>query len=327
MVALAAASVQLLAAIAMLGVLWFGLEALHTGKLSGPMLVGLLLAVIGSFEATAVVVRSVGRLGVAVAAAERLKTLATQEPPIADPLAPQLIPVGGDIVFDHVTFGYSDRPVLDDISISIRKGSRMAILGTSGTGKSTFAALLLRLADPQAGSISISGVDLRTAPHGEVHRHVALLTQDSPVFIDSVRDNLLIGRADATDTELWQALVAAHLAEFVRSLPEGLDTLLGEAGRTMSAGQARRLCLARALLSPAEIIVLDEPTSGLDAETEALFLADLRDATAGRTVILATHAALPAGAVDAVYRLIGGRLSVAAPIDSGQGAIGDDLVF
>ena len=308
-VALASAAVQLLAATAMLAVLWFGLEAVHDGRVGGPVLVGLLLAVVGSFEATAVVVRSVGKLGVAVAAAKRLKAMTAQEPFIRDPLTPVPLPGGADVEFNQVSFGYGpDRLVLDGLSLSIGAGKRVAIQGPSGSGKSTILALLLRLDDPSAGSVTIAGAGLRTVAQAAIHQRVALLAQDCPVFMDTIRNNLLIGRAEATDAALWQALAAARLADFVRAMPAGLDSFVGEAGRTLSAGQARRLCLARALLSGAEIIALDEPTSGLDSETETAFLRDLADATAGRTVVIATHATLPPGAVDQLYRLAGGKL-------------------
>ncbi len=328
-VTVAAAVVQVLAAIAMLGVLWFGLAAVRDGGLGGPVLVGLLLAVVASFEATATVVRSIGKLGIAMAAAQRLRSMATQQAPIRETAAPRPLLAGGRVVFDRVAFAYdAGRRVLDEFDLSIASGERIAILGASGAGKSTITALLLRLFDPQSGTISIGGVDLRDAAQNEVHRHVALLAQDAPVFMDSIGNNLRIGRADASDAELWQVLGAARLAAFVRSLPDGLDAIAGETGKTMSVGQARRLCLARTLLSGAEIIVLDEPTSGLDAESETAFLADLATATAGRTVILCTHARLPPGAVDTIYRLDGGCLTaVVADFDAGQGAVGTGLMF
>ena len=128
------------------------------------------------------------------------------------------------------------------------------------------------------------------------------------MFLGTIRSNLLIGDAKASDERLWQALDSARLGDFVRSLANGLDTWTGETGRTLSAGQARRLCLARALLSPAQVLLLDEPTQGLDREAEQAFLEDLLVATQGRTVIMVTHAALPVDAVERVYRLEAGQL-------------------
>src|SRR5690606_3469642 len=166
----------------------------------------------------------------------------------------------------------------------------------------------LRLADPRQGRILLGDVPLTDLQTADIHAHMALLSQDSPVFIDTIRDNLIIARPTANEDELWAALAKARLDDFVRSLPKGLDTVLGEAGRTLSAGQARRLCLARALLSDAPILLLDEPTNALDRETELAFFETLAEATTDRTVIMVTHAALPEGSVDRVLTLKAGRL-------------------
>ena len=179
----------------------------------------------------------------------------------------------------------------------------MALVGPSGAGKSTVLHLLLRLADVQGGAITFDGVDLRDMAQDDWHRHVALLAQDAPVFLGTIRDNLRIGDPAADDARCLRMLDHARLGDFVRSLPRGLDTWLGEAGGTLSAGQARRLCLARALLSPARLIVLDEPTTGLDRANEIAFFQDIVQATQGRTVLLVTHAQLPAGTVDRVVRM------------------------
>lgn len=314
--AFASGTVEALAALSALGVLWFGLEAMRAGGLGGPMLVALLLAVMGSFEAPGVLVRSIGKLGVASAAAERLQALATRPPPIADPVNPSELGAADTIVFDLVRFGHSrQRAVLNELCLTIEAGQRVAIKGASGAGKSTLVSLLLRLADPQAGTISVGGVDIGTVRQAEVHRRIALLAQDTPVFMDTVRNNLAIGRLAATDAELWRALDAARLGGFIRGTKGGLDGFLGEGGRTLSAGQARRLSLARVLVSHASIVVLDEPTSGLDPETERAFLADLAGAIEGKTTLIVTHATLPEGAVDKTYYLENGRLGETAPHD------------
>ena len=308
---LAAAVTQALAGAAMISVLWFGIAAVHAGTIDGPVLAGLLLGTIASFEATGAVVRGVARLGVSAAAAERLKAISTSKPMVSDPVAPKPLP-NGDVRFESVIFGHDpQRPVLRGLDLHMKQGSRVAIIGPSGSGKSTVLALLLRLYDPQAGTISIGGADIRTVAQGDLHKKVSLLSQDSPVVLGTIRENLLIGRADASDAALWHALASARLADFVRGLPEGLSAFVGETGRTLSVGQARRLCLARTLLSQADILAFDEPTSGLDREAELAFLADLNTATAGRTVILATHAALPLGAADHIFRMVDGRLETA----------------
>jgi len=307
--ALASALVQLLAGGALLGTLVAGFAALEAGTIDGPLLAGLLLAVLASFEASAMLVRSATRLAGAAAAADRLQAIASSAPAVAEPAAPLPIPAGGDMRFEAVSFGYDPQhPVLDGLSFAVRSGECVAITGPSGAGKSTIAQLLLRLADPDAGTVRLNGSDLREVAGPELRQRVALMTQDAPVFLDTIRANLRIGRDDADDAALWRVLEVVHLAELVRGLPGQLDAVVGEAGRTLSAGQARRICLARTLLSRADIIVFDEPTSGLDAETEAAFLAELPELTRGRTAIVITHAVVPE-TFDRVLELRAGRLA------------------
>lgn len=305
----AAAGVQILAALALVGSLWAGLLALDAGTVDGPVMAGLLLAVLGSFEVTSMIVRSVGKASAAIAAAERLNMLAELVPPVSEPAQPLVLPRNGAIAFKDVSFGYAGLPpVLSGLSLDIAPGERIAIAGASGSGKSTLLRLLLRLAEPQQGEISIGGVALDRFRTADIHAHMALLSQDSPVFIDTIRNNLLIGRSDADDAQLWAALSLAQLDEHVRLLPKGLDSVVGEAGRTLSAGQARRLCLARALLSDAPVLLLDEPTDALDRDTELAFFRILAETAGDRSIILVTHAAIPEGTVDRVLTLRNGHL-------------------
>ena len=303
-----AAGVQLAMGAAVVGALLLGLPALADGTISAPLYVGLLLAIMASFEPTLVLVRAIGKLAVAGAAAERLDRIATREPAIAEPLHAAPLPAGSTIVYHDIGFSYPEsRRVLDHLDLAIPVGGRIAIVGESGSGKSTLLKLLLRLADPQQGRVTIAGADIRTVPLAALHARVALLSQDAPVFHDTIRNNLLVGRPDATDADLWAAVEAGQL---VRALPKGLDAVVGETGRTLSAGQARRLCLARTLLSGAEIFAFDEPTSGLDPENEQAFFAALAKAAPGRTLLIVTHAALPPGIVDRTYRMNEGVLTL-----------------
>ena len=284
---------------AVLGVLWFGLGEHEGGGLSGPLLAGLLLAVMGIFEVAAPIMRGASRLGSAVSAAQRIREVAQCEPDMRDPDAPAALPADGALELDGLRFAYPDGAlVLDGVSLRVAPGERVAIQGESGAGKSTLLHLILRLEDPQAGQVRYGGRDARDCAQADWHRRIALLSQDAPVFLGTLRTNLLIGDPSADEAALWRALDAARLGDFVRGLPDGLDAWAGETGSLLSAGQARRLCLARALLSPARVLVLDEPTAGLDAAAEADFLRDLGRAAQGRAVVLATHARLPAGAVD-----------------------------
>lgn len=290
--------------------LFVGLPVLEQGRVTGPVLVGALLAVMAVFEVAGPILRGAGRLGAASAAAGRVQSLVDMQPGIVDPAKPVAIPPTGDITFEKVGFTYGrDQSILAGLDLTLHPGERIAILGESGSGKSTLLSLLLRLMDVESGRIQIGGVDIRRLAQADLHGHVALLSQDAPVFIGTIRDNLKIADPAADDAMLHTVLEKARLAGFVRALPQGLDTWLGESGETLSAGQARRLCLARTLLSPAPVLLLDEPTAGLDRPTEAEFLADLLAVTTGRTLILATHAAIPPGAVDRIYRLEGGVLT------------------
>lgn len=306
----AAMAVQVLAALALVGTLWAGLVAHEAGTLDPAVFVGLVLAVLGSFEATAVIIRSVGKSAAALAAAERLTALANLPPAIIDPAQPLPFPEGQKIAFSDVHFSYdSGAPVLNGVTLTIAPGERVAIAGPSGGGKSTLLRLLLRLNEPQCGDIRIGATALHDIASAQVHAHMALLSQDSPVFIDTIRNNLRIARPLADDEAIWAALEAAKLDKFVATLPDGLDTVLGESGRTLSAGQMRRLCLARTLLSDAPIILLDEPTNALDRANELSFFETLAEATKGRTLIMVTHAAIPDGTVDRVLEMRNGKLS------------------
>lgn len=309
------AVVQLLAGLSLVGMLYFGIDGLRQGQLTGPVWAGLVLAVLGVFEVFAPIMRGASRLGSAAAAAKRIDALSHSQANIVDSEQTQDLPLAGSLLFNEVHYAYPTADglakgpeVLKGISFTLAKAERIAIIGKSGAGKSTLLNLLLRFDDPDAGSISYGGLDIRQAPLAQLHQRIAFLSQDAPVFLGTIRSNLLIAKPDADDDSLWQALDNARLGDFVRQLPEGLDSWTGEGGRTLSAGQARRLCLARALLSPAQILALDEPTQSLDRAAEQAFLHDLIHATQGRSVILLTHATLPPNAVDKIYQLTNGQL-------------------
>lgn len=307
MAALASGLVQTFGGFALVGTL-IALLPLHAaGTLSGPLMAGLLLAVLASFEAVTPLVRSAGRLAAAAAAAERIKAIVMEKPAVAEAENPVMLG-HGTLAFKGVTLNRNGRMVLERVSFAVEPGECVAIVGPSGAGKSTLAQLMVRLIDPDAGRITLDGVGIAGAELDDLRDHVRLMTQDAPVFLDTIRNNLRVGRPDAGDGALWAVLAQVHLKTFIAGLPDGLDTLVGEAGASLSTGQARRLCLARTLLSPAPIVVLDEPTSGLDRKTEESFLADLRQIARGRTMVVITHAALPAG-FDRVLEVRAGRIS------------------
>lgn len=304
--AFAQGSIQALTGAALLLVLVPGTDAVAHGHLSGPVLAGLLLAVLATFETTASLTRSVARLGAAATAAERLQEIARPSggamPRYADV---RYIP-DGDLRFGSAVVGYQGAAPVGPLDLTVPQGSVVAIKGPSGSGKSTLLASVMQLAPLRAGTIGIGTVSIGDAVQNALHARVALLEQEAPIFLGTVRENLLLADPDADEHDLWGALADARLEATVRALPGGLDTEVGEAGHTLSAGERRRLALARILLTRATILLLDEPTSGLDPETEAAFFADIRRACRGRTVVIATHADLPAGAVDTVLTVNGG---------------------
>ncbi|HWT07734.1 MAG TPA: ATP-binding cassette domain-containing protein, partial [Roseomonas sp.] len=228
---------------------------------------------------------------------------------VSDPAAPAALPAGHALRLSGVTFAWApDRPaVFEGLDLDVPEGTRVALLGPSGTGKSSLAALLLKFAAPQQGLITLGGVDIATLAAADLRRRVAWLTQDARLFDDSIAANLRLAAPDATEAELWRALDRAQIGDLVRSLPDGLETMCGEAGARFSGGQGRRIALARTLLSPAPVLILDEPAAGLDADTERAFLATLDEATAGRTVILILHRLTGVERPSRILRLVGGR--------------------
>ncbi|MCS6891978.1 MAG: thiol reductant ABC exporter subunit CydC [Rhodovarius sp.] len=310
--ALGGAAGFLLAQLALIGALAWALAAREGAGAAAP--VG--LAVLGLFMALAaaevlgLAPRAGAALAQAGAAARRLFTLADTPPPVAEPAIPAAMPTGHTVRFEGVTFAWDPArgAVLQGLDLEWREGERIALLGPSGAGKSTILQLLLKLAAPQAGRITLGGVDLAALPAAAVRARIATLTQDARIFDASIAENLRIAAPEAPDAALWRVLAQVGLADLVRALPQGLDTPCGEGGARFSGGQARRIALARALLPAAPLLVLDEPTSGLDAETERAFLEVLEAATRGRSVLLITHRLTGVERPDRVLRLIGGRL-------------------
>jgi ATP-binding cassette subfamily B protein len=197
--------------------------------------------------------------------------------------------VSGELVFDGVHFRYGDTPVLRDVSFRIAPGSLCAVVGPSGAGKSTIADLLVRFYDPDEGVIRLDGHDLRDLQVGALRHTIALVDQSSFLFHASVRENIAYGRPDATLEEIAAAACAAAIHNRILALPDGYETLIGERGLTLSAGERHRVTLARALLRNPAVLVLDEPTAALDADTEREIAQSLRTALAGRTAVLITH--------------------------------------
>ncbi|MGD0433988.1 MAG: ATP-binding cassette domain-containing protein, partial [Acetobacteraceae bacterium] len=270
--------------------------------------------VLAVFEVVGGLPRAGAYLGHAAAAAHRVLEAADAPVPVPDPRSPAKADSGSRLVFDAVNFQWRpDLPkVFDGLTMEIPAGTRVGVLGPSGSGKSTIAALLLKVAAPQSGAILLGRTTISTLTAAAVRARVGWLSQTTHLFDDTIRANLRLARPNADDAALWAALDAARIGDVVRALPDGLDTWVGEGGARFSGGQGRRLALARALMSPAPILILDEPCAGLDADTERAFLATLNEVAEGRTVILIAHRLIGVEKLDRIYRLSGGRAVAAA---------------
>ena len=206
------------------------------------------------------------------------------------PDAIEMPPFRNEIRFEGVSFAYeSDRPVLKDVSFSVASGSITAIVGPTGCGKSTLVNMLTRLFDPDSGSVSIDGVDIRQIDIESLHANVSIALQENVLFGISVRDNIRYVVPEATDEEVMAAAHVACVDEYIASLPEGLDTVLGDRGGKLSTGQRQRLSIARALVRNPPVLILDEPTAALDAATEHRVLERLGAWGEGRAIFLITH--------------------------------------
>jgi ATP-binding cassette subfamily C protein CydC len=268
------------------------------------------LAVLAAFEAVAPLPAAFQYLGRTREAGRRLLEVVESPPAVVFPPDGAPPPARWDVAFEGVGFAYPPQgpPVLTDVSFSVPQGARLAVLGPTGAGKSTLGHLLVRFWDPSTGCIRLGGRDLRHLPEVHLRRSIAVVAQQPHLFNASIRENLHLAAPDAPEAHLWEALAAAELADFVRGLPWGLDTWVGEGGGLISGGQARRLALARAVLQAAPVWLLDEPTEGLDRATETRLLERVLGLTQGRTVLLITHRPTALAKMDAVVVLENGRV-------------------
>jgi ATP-binding cassette subfamily C protein CydC len=308
---MATAAMHLLSGATVLGALYLGCGLVSAGRLDGAALALIALAVTAAFETAFALPAAYQFLGRTRAAGRRILEVVETAPPVSFTASQRLLPERFEVAFEDVSFRY--RPelpqVLEQVSLSIPQGRRIAVVGESGAGKSTLAYLLVRFFDPESGAIRIGGTDIRGLREPDLRRFVVLLSQQSYLFSATVRENLLLAKPDAGDEELWQALAAARLADFVEGLPDRLDTWVGPTGQLISAGQARRLAGARAILRDAPVWVLDEPTEGLDRITEKALVESLMEVTAGRTVLWITHRLVRMELMDGVVVMEKGRVA------------------
>ena len=275
-------------------VLWMGAHAVVRGEMTGGQLGQFLLYAGYVAIAAASLSEMWGEVQRAAGAMERLIELEHAQPTIQAPARPVALPVPGrgEISFERVTFRYPSRPeakALDSFDLQVRKGETVAFVGPSGAGKSTTFQLLLRFYDPESGRVLLDGVDLSQADPLAGRSRIGLVPQDTVLFAASARENIRYGRPGASDAEVEDAAKAAAADEFLRKLPEGYDTFLGERGTRLSGGQRQRIAIARAILRDPPILLLDEATSALDAESERLVQAALDRLMQGRTTIIIAH--------------------------------------
>jgi len=218
-------------------------------------------------------------------------------------------PIRGEIVFEDVSFAYrADLPVLNRVGLTVPAGSSLALVGPSGTGKTTLASLLMRFYDPTHGRIILDGQDLRDLKLQSLRQHIALVTQDPILFAASIRENIAYGRPGASQKDIEAAARAAGAHEFIQRLPDKYEAQVAERGATLSSGQRQRLAIARAFLKDAPILVLDEPTSALDVETEEALLQTLEKLMRGRTTLIIAHRLSTVRCADQIAVLKGGQV-------------------
>lgn len=293
--------------------MWRGAIGVSSGAISGGTIAAFVITgglVAGSFGSLTEVY---GDLLRGAGAASRLNELLVAQPGIAPPDRPEKLPepARGSLSFRGVTFAYPTRmeePALEGFSLEVEPGETVAIVGPSGAGKSTIFQLAERFYDPQAGTVRLDGVPLTSLDPAHIRDRMALVPQDGVLFSADARDNLRYGNWNATDEQIWEAARAANAVDFLRDLPQGLDTFLGEDGTRLSGGQQQRIAIARALLRDAPILLLDEATSALDAESERLVQDALEQLMKGRTTLVIAHRLATVRAADRIVVMKDGRI-------------------
>ena len=275
-------------------ILWEGAIDVMAGRMTGGAITAFVLYAAYLAGAFGSLTEVYGDFMRAAGASGRLQELLVATPGIAAPVHPVALPAParGALRLDHVTFHYPTKPdaaAVIDFSLDIRPGETVALVGPSGAGKSTLFQLVQRFYDPQSGVIRLDGVPLTDADPLDVRARIAVVPQETVIFATSAYENILYGRPDATEAQVWAAAEAAHAATFLRALPDGIHTFLGEAGARLSGGQRQRIAIARAVLRDAPLLLLDEATSALDAESEQLVQRALERLMAGRTTLVIAH--------------------------------------
>ncbi len=295
------------------GVLWMGANDVRNGIMTEGVLIQFVIYSIIMAGSVAALSEIWSELQRAAGATERLVELLNAEDTVNDPSQAKAlpVPVRGEIRFDDVTFRYPARPdvvALDHLSLQIKPGETVAFVGPSGAGKTTVIQMIQRFYDPDAGQVSLDGLDLRELNRDDFRQHIALVPQDPVIFAASARENIRFGRLDASDAEVEFAARAAAAHEFISALPEGYDSFVGERGVMLSGGQKQRIAIARAILRDAPVLLLDEATSALDAESERAVQGAVDNMRAGRTTLIVAHRLATVKKADRIVVLEAGRI-------------------
>lgn len=295
------------------GVLWYGAQDVLMGVMTGGRLSQFVLYAVLAAMSVGGLSEVWGEIAQSIGAAERLGELLQARSQIKSPPQPKPLPVPprGEIAFRDVTFSYPSRPetnALVHVSFEVRPGERIALVGPSGAGKTTIFALLLRFYDPERGKVEVDGVPVSQVALKELRRRFALVPQETALFADTVAANIAYGEENASQSGIEAAAKAAFAHDFIMALPNGYDTMLGEGGVTLSAGQRQRIAIARAVLRNAPILLLDEATSALDSESETLVQKALDKIMQGRTTLVIAHRLATVMSADRILVLDRGRI-------------------
>ncbi|MFC3629193.1 ABC transporter transmembrane domain-containing protein [Paracoccus angustae] len=296
-----------------IGVLWIGARDVRTGVMTAGQLVQFVIYAILVAGSTGALSEIWGELQRAAGATERLGELLAAEDALTDPARPVPLPrpVRGHIELRDVSFHYPTRPdvsALEGVSLTIRPGETVALVGPSGAGKTTVIQLIERFWDPAGGRVMLDGIDLRDMARADFRQAMALVPQDPVIFAATALDNIRLGRPDAPASEVEAAARAAHAHDFISGLPQGYDTPLGERGVMLSGGQRQRIAIARAILRDAPVLLLDEATSALDAESESLVQAAVQRLSEGRTTVVVAHRLATVKKADRIVVFDAGRI-------------------
>ena len=304
-------ALEVLPLIGIAAVLWVGGRQVIAGGLSLGLFVAFNAYVVMLVWPLRVLGQRVSTLQKALAASARITEVLETEPRLREPRHPQELdqPVRGEVQLENVQFGHEgDRPILDGLDLELRAGESVALVGATGSGKSTVAGLLARLYDPDGGRVLLDGHDVRELRLADVRQAVALVFEETFLFTESVRENIRFGRPDADDESVARAAALAGAAEFIAALPDGYETVLGERGFSLSGGQRQRIAIARAILADPAVLVLDDATSAVDATKEHEIRAALAKVMRGRTTLVIAHRPAPIALADRVAVLENGRI-------------------